>query len=58
MKTILLGELLYERSLANKSVSFEQEMYHVTFHNGARTTLHYHESNRILLCHEWKRGPV
>jgi hypothetical protein len=25
-------------------------MYHVTFHNGARTTLHYHESDQILVA--------
>ena len=49
MKNILLGKLLYERSLANK-VHNEQEMYHVTFHNGARTTLHYHESDQILVA--------
>jgi quercetin dioxygenase-like cupin family protein len=30
--------------------SGEQEMYHVTFHNGALTTAHYHESDQILIA--------
>jgi quercetin dioxygenase-like cupin family protein len=38
------------REIFSKQVHSEQEMYHVTFHNGARTTLHYHESAQILVA--------
>ena len=38
------------REIFNEQVHSEQEMYHVTFHNGARTTLHYHESDQILVA--------
>lgn len=38
------------REIFSEQVHSEQEMYHVTFHNGARTTLHYHESDQILVA--------
>jgi len=38
------------REIFSEQVHNEQEMYHVTFHNGARTTLHYHESDQILVA--------
>jgi quercetin dioxygenase-like cupin family protein len=33
----------------NQSNSIEHELYHVSFKNGALTTLHYHESEQILI---------
>jgi quercetin dioxygenase-like cupin family protein len=41
--TVTLREVLSEQN------SREQEMYHVTFQNGARTTLDSHESDQILI---------
>jgi quercetin dioxygenase-like cupin family protein len=41
--TVTIREVLSEQH------SPEQEMYHVTFQNGARTTLHSHESDQILI---------
>jgi quercetin dioxygenase-like cupin family protein len=38
------------REVLSEENSAEQEMYHVTFHNGARTTLHSHESDQILIA--------
>jgi quercetin dioxygenase-like cupin family protein len=37
------------REILGEDDSAEQEMYHVTFQNGALTTLHYHESDQILV---------
>jgi quercetin dioxygenase-like cupin family protein len=37
------------REIIAEENSAEQEMYHVTFHNGALTTLHFHESDQILI---------
>lgn len=41
--TVTIREVISEQN------SREQEMYHVTFQNGARTTLHSHESDQILI---------
>ena len=41
---VIIREVLSEQNSA------EQEMYHVTFQNGARTTLHSHESDQILIA--------
>ena len=38
------------RGIFSEQASNEQEIYHVTFYNGARTTLHYHESDQILIA--------
>jgi quercetin dioxygenase-like cupin family protein len=38
------------REIITEENSAEQEMYHVTFHNGALTTLHFHESDQILIA--------
>lgn len=38
------------REVLGEGNSAEQEMYHVTFYNGALTTLHYHESDQILIA--------
>jgi quercetin dioxygenase-like cupin family protein len=38
------------REVLAEGNSTEQEMYHVTFHNGALTTLHFHESDQILIA--------
>ena len=38
------------REVLGQINSAEQEMYHVTFQNGALTTLHYHESDQILIA--------
>ena len=38
------------REILGEGNSAEQEMYHVTFQNGALTTLHYHESDQILIA--------
>ncbi|MDQ3837871.1 MAG: hypothetical protein M3297_01225 [Thermoproteota archaeon] len=40
------------REVLGEDNSLEQEMYHVTFHAGALTTLHYHESDQILIATE------
>jgi quercetin dioxygenase-like cupin family protein len=37
------------REVLSEQKSSDQEMYHVTFQNGARTTLHTHESEQILI---------
>ena len=42
------------REVLGEDNSLEQEMYHVTFHAGALTTLHYHESDQILIATEGK----
>jgi quercetin dioxygenase-like cupin family protein len=42
--SVILREVLGEKN------SPEQEMYHVTFQNGALTTLHNHESDQILIA--------
>ena len=36
------------REILGEDNSAEQEMYQVTFQNGALTTLHFHESDQIL----------
>ena len=41
---IIISEILGEDNSA------EQEMYHVTFQNGALTTLHFHGSDQILIA--------
>ncbi len=38
------------REILGEGNSSEQELYHVTFQNGALTTLHYHESDQILIA--------
>jgi quercetin dioxygenase-like cupin family protein len=38
------------REILGEGISAEQEMFHVTFYNGALTTLHYHESDQILIA--------
>ena len=38
------------REVIGEVDSAEQEVYHVTFYNGALTTLHYHESDQILIA--------
>jgi quercetin dioxygenase-like cupin family protein len=38
------------REILGEDNSAEQEMYHVTFQNGALTTLHFHESDQILIA--------
>jgi quercetin dioxygenase-like cupin family protein len=38
------------RRILNESDSKEQEMYHVTFKNGAMTKIHTHESEQILIA--------
>jgi quercetin dioxygenase-like cupin family protein len=38
------------REVIGEVSSAEQEVYHVTFYNGALTTLHYHESDQILIA--------
>ena len=38
------------REILGEENSSEQEMYHVTFYNGALTSLHYHESDQILIA--------
>ena len=38
------------REILSEENSPEQEMYHVTFYNGALTSLHYHESDQILIA--------
>jgi quercetin dioxygenase-like cupin family protein len=38
------------REILGEDNSAEQEMYHVIFQNGALTTLHFHESDQILIA--------
>jgi quercetin dioxygenase-like cupin family protein len=38
------------REILSEVNSLEQEMNHVTFFNGALTSLHYHESDQILIA--------
>jgi hypothetical protein len=38
------------REILGKHNSAEQEMYHVIFQNGALTTLHFLESDQILIA--------
>jgi quercetin dioxygenase-like cupin family protein len=47
-KTYFRGEVFMTEVL-NKNNSVEHEMYHVLFKNGALTTLHYHETEQILI---------
>ena len=42
------------REILGESNSAEQEMYHVTFNKGALTTLHFHESDQILIATKGK----
>jgi quercetin dioxygenase-like cupin family protein len=42
------------RAVLGERNSAEQEMYHVIFLNGALTTLHYHESDQILIAMKGK----
>lgn len=47
-KDYFRGEVVMIEVL-NKNNSIEHEMYHVVFKNGALTTLHYHETEQILI---------
>src|SRR6187551_1594682 len=47
------GEIKIREILSDEN-SPEQEMYHVTFYNGALTSLHYHESDQILIATKGK----
>jgi quercetin dioxygenase-like cupin family protein len=47
-KDYFRGEVVMVEVL-NQSNSLEHELYHVSFKNGALTTLHYHESEQILI---------
>ncbi|MGE3858631.1 MAG: cupin domain-containing protein [Nitrososphaeraceae archaeon] len=47
-KEYFRGEVVMVEVL-NQSNSIEHELYHVSFKNGALTTLHYHESEQILI---------
>ena len=47
-KEYFRGEVIMIEVL-NQSNSIEHELYHVSFKNGALTTLHYHESEQILI---------
>jgi quercetin dioxygenase-like cupin family protein len=38
------------REILGEENSSEQEMYHVTFYAGALTSLHYHETDQILIA--------
>lgn len=42
------------REILGQTNSAEQEMYHVTFQSGALTTLHFHESDQILIATKGK----
>ena len=42
------------REILSEENSPEQEMYHVKFYNGALTSLHYHESDQILITTKGK----
>lgn len=42
------------REVLGQINSAEQEMYYVTFQNGALTTIHYHESDQILIATKGK----
>ena len=42
------------REILGEENSSEQEMYHVIFYNGALTSLHYHESDQILIATKGK----
>jgi quercetin dioxygenase-like cupin family protein len=44
-----IGDFEIKRTF-NESDSEEQEMYHVTFKNGAMTKIHTHESEQILIA--------
>lgn len=52
-KDYFRGEVVMIEVL-NKNNSIEHEMYHVLFKNGALTTLHYHESEQILIATKGK----
>ena len=52
-KNYFTGNVLI-REVFGQSNSAEQEMYHVTFQNGALTTLHCHESDQILIATKGK----
>jgi len=52
---VIIREVIGEGVIDSDSTSSaEQEMYHVTFQNGALTTLHYHESDQVLISTEGK----
>jgi quercetin dioxygenase-like cupin family protein len=42
------------REVLGQTNSAEQEMYYVTFQSGALTTIHYHESDQILIVTKGK----
>lgn len=48
-KAYFRGEVVI-REILNEDLSLEQEMYHVLFKNGAKTSIHYHESEQVLIC--------
>jgi quercetin dioxygenase-like cupin family protein len=50
LATTLTGDIVLREVLSEEDPAAEQEMYYVTFLNGARTTLHYHESDQILIA--------
>ena len=43
------GNIIIRKILGEDNFA-EQEMYHVIFQNGALTTLHFHESDQILIA--------
>ncbi len=48
-KDYFLGEVVI-REILDEYSSHEQEMYHVLFKNGAKTSIHFHESEQVLAC--------
>jgi quercetin dioxygenase-like cupin family protein len=52
-KDYFRGEVVMIEVL-NKDNSIEHEMYHVVFKNGALTTVHYHETEQILIATKGK----
>ena len=43
------GNIIIRKILGQDNFA-EQEMYYVIFQNGALTTLHFHESDQILIA--------
>jgi len=41
---------VHMKDISSKIKSKEQGVYHVYFHNGAKTKLHYHSGNQILVA--------
>ena len=41
---------VHMKDVSSKIKSKEQGIYHVYFHNGAKTKLHYHSGNQILIA--------